>query len=90
MVVPIASSWENREVAERRFDGPILPHDPALAGRRDRGGVARLLGRLAAEARAGLALRRLGLDAKTAARDGRLGRGCRQLRNYRDQAAGLV
>lgn len=76
--------FAHHDALERRYDGPIPPADPAAVA------VApllraRLFQRLAGEARAQAARRRLRLDAAAATADSRLDRLQHDLRLYRGQ-----
>lgn len=71
---------------ERRYDGPIPPAESQAQS--DRAGHERLCRRLAAEQRAAIAGRRLGLSGTDAESDPGLLRATGRMRWYRDQGAG--
>lgn len=73
---------------ERRYDGPIPPEDPALAGRPTRGG-ALMLERLAREQVALVGRRRRRVVAGDVPADPRLGGLTRDLAAYREMALTL-
>jgi len=72
---------------ERRYDGPVLPFDPALSGHPNAAAREVLFRRLAAEQRQAIARRRIGLSAALARTDARLGAAARSLHYYRAEGA---
>ncbi|CCG42959.1 hypothetical protein [Magnetospirillum molischianum] len=75
---------------ERRFDGPVLPADPALTGRPMAAARGVLFQRLAAEQRQAIARRRIGLSAVAVRTDERLCAAGRSLYYYRNQGAAWI
>lgn len=82
---PFRSSFPDE--MERRYDGPVLPFDPALTGRPVAAARNVLFQRLAAEQRQAIARRRAGLPAVAVATDERLCAAGRSLHYYRTEGA---
>ncbi|CAA7613114.1 conserved hypothetical protein [Candidatus Terasakiella magnetica] len=81
------SAFRHRDGLERRYDGPILPADPALAALPTGPGRARLFQRLAAEQRQDVARRRVRVMAARVLEDEGLRTSAHRLSFYRDQGA---
>lgn len=79
----IAHPFALFDALERRYDGPIPPHDSAATGYPSPSQRARLFGRLAAETRHEAACLRTRLTAKSAEANPRLGEIGRSLAHYR-------
>lgn len=78
-------SLPGRDDDERRFDGPVLPHDPAMTPASDHSRRECLFRRLADDQRRHIVGLRARLNAPSALRDERLQVWQRSLRFYRDQ-----